>query len=191
MNLFSGKRLCQQDFEQFCGDQSRSVQDYRNARENDISLSLSTRCRTKSLQTMQSGRLFCNALPKAYRSYELFLQNQLQLEPAFLLSGFRAPRALGLSFIDSSWLQIWTYFDMIPFATLYDWISCHRRRLLSSGDKLARSPLFFFNAVTCQLLLGRIQALSVCVVRICSRYERSIRHGVGVLETFGPSSSGK
>lgn len=139
---------------------------------------------------MHSGRLFCSAVPKAYRSYELFLQNQLRLEPSFLLSGFRAPPALGLFFIESSWLQIWTYFDMFPF-TLYDWISCHRRRLLSSGDKLARSRLFFLNAVTCQLLLGRIQALSVCVVRIFSRHGRSIGHGVGVLETFVQPSSSK
>ena len=80
---------------------------------------------------------------------------------------------------------------MFPFATLYDWISWNRHRLLSSGDKLARSPLFFFNAVTCQLLLGRIEGLSVCVVRIFSRHGRFIGHGVGVLETFIQSSSSK
>ena len=74
---------------------------------------------------------------------------------------------------------------------LYDWISCHKRHLLSSGDKLARSPFFFFDAVTCQLLLGRIEFLSVCVVRVFSRHGHSVGHSVGVLESFVHSSSNK
>lgn len=128
---------------------------------------------------------------KRTEARSFFLQNQLPLEPPFLLSGFRFPRAPGCSFTESAWLQIWTYFDMLTFGTLYDWISCHRRHLLSSGDKLARSPLFFFKGVTCQLLLGRIEALKVCVVRIFSRHGNSIGHGVGVLEILVQSSSNK